>query len=139
MMKKCGKCKKIKDDIEFNICRKSSKDGLQHYCIECSNKLIRKRIINYKLKSLYTMDSEEFNKILESQNGCCAICKMPKYYKNFSIDHNHETGELRGLLCISCNSILGFANDDIEILQKAVEYLKRSPLKRDWRDIIKAL
>lgn len=74
----------------------------------------------------------EYGEIWDEQNGHCAICGDPPSSnctksdgtpKLFSIDHDHETGKVRGLLCIRCNSMLGFAHDNCEILLKAAEYL----------------
>lgn len=59
---------------------------------------------------------------LELQDGKCAICKEPM--DQSYIDHDHETGEVRGLLCHRCNSGLGFFNDDPQRLLAALEYLR---------------
>ena len=78
----------------------------------------------------YGIDEEEYNKILEKQVGLCAICGSDsprrKGSKNFAVDHNHTTMEVRGLLCHPCNVMIGLAKDDIEVLEKAIEYLKNS-------------
>ena len=61
------------------------------------------------------------------QNGCCAICKgeEPSDFKGrLSIDHDHSSGKIRGLLCMKCNSGLGMFNDDEDILLNAIKYLK---------------
>ena len=61
----------------------------------------------------------------KKQNIKCAICGTEFNEKNKGfVDHSHITNEVRGLLCSKCNSLLGMANDDIEILKKAIEYLK---------------
>ena len=78
----------------------------------------------------YKISGEEYNKVLEKQVGLCAICgsDSPRRNgsKNFAVDHNHTTMEVRGLLCHPCNVMIGLAKDDIEVLEKAIEYLKNS-------------
>lgn len=85
---------------------------------------------------------KDYNEMLEYQNGVCAICKNPEtaiqrkflyegeppieVIKRLSIDHDHITDEIRGLLCGKCNAMLGLARDDIEILFAAIEYLLSS-------------
>src|SRR3989304_9918108 len=82
------------------------------------------------------------NKFKESlsikQSGCCAICgrfqvkaaeikgirNLYNTDRRFAVDHNHDTDEIRGLLCQLCNTMLGLAGDNIEILQRAIYYLE---------------
>ena len=61
------------------------------------------------------------------QNGCCAICGIHHTLltKKLYVDHNHDTGELRGLLCNKCNLGLGIFGDDVSLLQKATDYLNK--------------
>lgn len=62
--------------------------------------------------------------MLEAQNGCCAICKRAAPPdRDLSIDHDHTTGKIRGLLCILCNSLIGFARESPEVLTTAITYL----------------
>lgn len=70
---------------------------------------------------------EGYSKILASQKGRCAICSSsdPKGRGRFHVDHNHMTGKIRGLLCTSCNLILGHSNDNPSVLFSAVEYLHK--------------
>lgn len=79
------------------------------------------------LKHNFGITAEEYNQMLIGQKGECKIChsKTPnsKQYQNFNVDHDHETGKIRGLLCTSCNRMLGFAHDNIEILNSAIQYL----------------
>lgn len=65
------------------------------------------------------------------QMGRCAICGIDaiSYTKRFSVDHDHETNEIRGLLCQGCNTILGMAGDQVEILQNAIGYLMHHKTK----------
>lgn len=85
------------------------------------------------LRSKYGLSVEEYEKLLLSQNGCCAICGTsdPKS-KNaasrrggFPVDHDHKTGKIRGLLCGHCNTGMGLLGDSIEILKKAIAYLSK--------------
>lgn len=57
----------------------------------------------------------------EEQNGLCAICGRDR---PLVVDHDHSTEQVRRLLCRTCNGLLGFAEDDINILQRAIEYLE---------------
>jgi hypothetical protein len=87
----------------------------------------QKRVANQKfyLKSLYHMTIDEYNSILLAQGSKCAICgKAKSDAKLFCVDHNHSTGNIRGILCHNCNLILGHAKDGVGVLYKAIEYLK---------------
>ena len=67
--------------------------------------------------------------MLKDQNYCCAICKkhQDEFDRRLAIDHDHSTGEIRGLLCSNCNASIGYALDDISILQNAISYLSKQP------------
>jgi hypothetical protein len=90
-----------------------------------------------KLRS-YGLTREDYDEILRDQGGVCAICKAePKPTKRLSVDHNHATGEVRGLLCTSCNHGLGNFRDKPELLRLAAEYLGTVPfrfLEHPWKD-----
>ena len=78
----------------------------------------------YSRKVLYGMTKTEFDVLLASQKGVCAICGGPPVgRRNLSVDHCHETGKIRGLLCGPCNTGIGQLKDDPEIVQKALLYL----------------
>lgn len=80
------------------------------------------------LKKLYGITTEYYDRMLESQDGRCAICKQPPSGKRKSlcVDHCHETGEIRGLLCLACNWGLGYFKDSVENLHQAVSYLQQT-------------
>lgn len=87
------------------------------------------------MKYLYGISGEEYNNIFMKQGYCCAICGSPepKYSResgrkrmSFSLDHDHKTFEVRGILCHYCNRGLGTFRDDPALLMKALEYLKGS-------------
>lgn len=84
---------------------------------------------NFYLQRRYGITLDEFNEKLGQQGNGCAICgsvsgKANKKHDRLTVDHNHATGELRGILCHKCNFGLGHFGDDIELLLKAIEYLK---------------
>ena len=88
----------------------------------------RARETHYKIK--YGITIKEYNKIYKKQKGVCAICGLPESLImrtgiiHLSIDHNHKTGKIRGLLCHRCNRALGYFNDNPFLLVKAIKYLK---------------
>lgn len=105
----------------------------------CQKKLKASKPLNYKitsrksnLKRKFDMSIDDFIKMKESQKYVCAICKNPetaldgktKILREFCIDHCHETGVIRGLLCNRCNHGIGKLRDSIEILESAIEYLR---------------
>ena len=70
----------------------------------------------------YGLTLEQYDALLEKQNSVCAICKKGSW-RNLAVDHNHENGEVRGLLCHKCNALLGYAQDSIIILKRSIVYL----------------
>lgn len=98
-----------------------------HYCSDlCREEGSRHRY----LKRYYGLSLDEYNSMLEKQNHKCAICLgegflMKEHYKmKLVVDHCHEGGQVRGLLCHNCNRGLGLFKDDPESLLRGVEYLK---------------
>ena len=83
------------------------------------------------LKARYDMSLESFQALLAEQNGVCAICGLPETGKftRLSVDHEHSSGLVRGLLCNSCNSGLGRLKDSPELLERAAEYLRKAEEK----------
>ena len=135
-IKICPKCKKSKSISSFAKC-KSRKDGLQYYCRTCVSKedkiyyrkntdKLRKKARNYwktrrdqkrnnDLKLKYGITSDDYNELLKIQNSVCAMCNtkpLEKHHRSnkplpLAVDHNHNTGKVRGLLCRECNQALG--------------------------------
>lgn len=86
-----------------------------------------------RLISTYGISLADYNKLLNEQNNVCAICGKPPKRVRLAVDHCHANGRVRGLLCFSCNSILGLAYDSVQILNRAVDYMKKhSELDKDW-------
>ena len=81
----------------------------------------------YFMEDAYGITTQQYSEILESQGGGCAICGAPPPIdtrkKHLVVDHNHETGEVRGLLCDTCNRGLGLLGDNLHTLCSAVDYL----------------
>jgi hypothetical protein len=79
------------------------------------------------LKKNYGLTIERFNAMYEDQKGCCACCGKHEsdFKRGLHVDHDHETGQVRALLCTRCNPGLGYFGDSIELLEMAVLYLKK--------------
>lgn len=139
--KKCSTCKEVKSVDNFSV-KKSNPDGHSYNCKECvfnadkDPNLVKRRkewkirnshrLIIAHRKYLYGLTEEKFNKMFEVQNGCCAICgkHQSDFKRALSVDHCHESGSVRGLLCSKCNTGLGSFKDDPTLLMKAAKYLQ---------------
>ena len=89
--------------------------------VKCKNKA--QYIEQRPYLNRYNISIDTYNKMQEEQLGKCAICEKEST-KALSVDHCHETGEVRGLLCQPCNSGIGLLGDNLESLLKAVKYLR---------------
>lgn len=80
-----------------------------------------------KLKSKYGLTRQAYDAMFDGQNGLCAICHQPEitsFKRTLSVDHDHITGQIRGLLCHFCNTGLGKFKDNPQLLVAAAQYLK---------------
>lgn len=125
----CVNCKKIgrslqrRKNTQCLVCKKplryfSIDEGMNEkkYCKDC-------RYDGYRL-SFYGLTMNEYNQLFESQERRCAICRTDDFGgKSPSVDHDHKTKKVRGLLCVRCNFLLGFSKDNPVILEKAIRYL----------------
>lgn len=83
--------------------------------------------------ALYGLNVEQYETLLAEQGGVCAICLKPESYidsrtgnpRRLSVDHDHATGKVRGLLCGRCNRMLGYINDDADALDRGAAYLRQ--------------
>lgn len=125
---KLGRCKSCaqKERLKIPGNNPSFIHGLSN-TEEYKQKILRKFVLKK-----YNLTPEKYQKLLKQQNGLCAICKQPELnkkrnglVKNLTIDHNHKTGEIRGLLCYHCNLVLGHIYDKISILKTMIEYLQK--------------
>ena len=144
---KCSKCSLTKP---INLFNKYMLRIRSPYCAECRQNATRehhnkpeskiKHKLWYKryeenaedarMKRLYGISLNQYKLMFEEQNGCCALCHQPETSKaasgkilRLSVDHNHQTGSIRGLLCFVCNRGIGFIRDDIELAIRVLEYI----------------
>lgn len=143
--KKCPHCLKVKTlDMFYKSSRQSG--GYQSYCKVCNlenlNRLYPKLDVDKRrvasrrtmLKSKYGISLEDYNNILNTQQGVCAICKEKETVRSnklgnvdsLRVDHCHTTGKIRGLLCSRCNFGISNFRDRIGILVSATNYLLKS-------------
>jgi hypothetical protein len=82
---------------------------------------------NRVLQELYGITLVDYNELFILQNGRCAICGIHQVEltRALHVDHNHDTGEIRGLLCSNCNTGMGMFSDDVNMLQRVIAYLEK--------------
>lgn len=79
---------------------------------------------NARLQATYGITLSEYNIILADQHGVCAICKVPHFPERpLVVDHDHDSGVVRGLLCSECNTGIGLLGDNPATLESAITYL----------------
>lgn len=89
---------------------------------------------NQHLMGLYGISSAQYEELLQAQQGVCAVCGKPPLRKRLSVDHDHVTGEIRGLLCNYCNlRVIGKARD-AGLYRRAAHYLEDPPARRTLKD-----
>jgi hypothetical protein len=74
----------------------------------------------------YNMTLANYDALLNGQNGVCALCSQPPNGRPLAVDHCHETGRIRGLLCTRCNNAIGLLGDDVAAMLRVIAYLERS-------------
>lgn len=139
--KVCTKCGQVQPLSEFGR-SKHHKNGRNSRCKPCMRKLrmevhrrhqaerpeeYRLYMRNARLRSMYGITHRQYEELLAAQGGGCAICGSTEpggSGKHFHVDHDHETGEVRGLLCSDCNTGLGKFSDSTERLGRAALYLE---------------
>lgn len=131
--KTCCHCQQEKNILEFNK-NKQGKFGRHSRCKTCTRKEgkeIYKRLgKNHYLLSTYGINEQELQNLFDLQNGRCAICYTPlqlgeRSKRSACVDHCHNTGKVRGLLCNHCNKGLGMFLDNTQILASAITYLEK--------------
>lgn len=135
----CNTCKVEKsiDDFPNGV---NYAEGKRPNCLDCRREYERASYHKHKhkkpyvyeedkdvkLKRAYGISYQEYLHMLEAQQNACAICGIEKenVSRAFAVDHCHDTGKVRGLLCNNCNTGIGNLRDDIGLLERAIVYLK---------------
>jgi len=104
-----------KEKLNLYMAEWRSKNAATWKPYQRSNQLLRK----------FGLTIEQYEGMKEKQQNKCAICGSSSTGngKDWCVDHSHTTNKVRGLLCNSCNLIIGHANDNVDILEKAIAYL----------------
>lgn len=132
-VKLCTKCGDEKPVDEFYW--DAARTGPYPWCKECQRADTRRRYYenqpdpqtgratSYRIR--YGITIEDYDRMLEQQEGGCAICRRePKLGKYLSVDHDHETGKVRALLCARCNGLVGHHEKDVDLFAKIVAYVE---------------
>ena len=126
------RCKDCGEVQPFDVFprNKNAKQGRHPYCKPCHNmrsEETRQRLYgggrHYHLMRRYGIGAADVERMIEEQGGVCAVCRegLPEH-----VDHDHETGRVRGILCFNCNGGLGQFRDRVDILSRAIAYLERT-------------
>ena len=112
----CTKCKIDKDLDAYHADRRTG-NRKRNVCIDCRQS--QRQVTN--------LSTFEYAKLLVEQNNACAICGInaDDLVQGLCVDHNHETNQVRGLLCNACNLGLGQFKDSVVFLSYAIEYLEQ--------------
>ena len=135
-MYSCNKCSIEKPLTEYYKTT-DRKSGYKTVCKDCiksipstenKKKYMREYSKEYHLKKRYNLTEEDYKNLLVAQNHKCAICGVDEQElpnKKLYVDHSHETGKVRELLCHNCNVSLGLMKESIQTLSKAIAYLDK--------------
>lgn len=123
----CEGCRKTTEVTTYQTI--NNKNETLSLCIYCK-KTYRRQNLHAKRRSISDM---QYKKLYIKQGGVCAVCKQPETTKGpggrispLSIDHDHTTGAIRGLLCRMCNAALGMLKEDVERCEALVRYIKEN-------------
>ena len=93
-----------------------------------------KKLREIHLRNKFNLRVEEYDAILEAQGGVCALCEsLPTAGISLHVDHDHGTGEIRGLLCVRCNNALGLFREDPDLLKRVARYVTADAKYRSQR------
>jgi hypothetical protein len=126
-MRNCSKCNKTKSFDKFYKRSASATPYMatpearyEKICKECRKQHMKDNFRAYN----YGISEDQYKAMLEQQEGRCAICQeLPKSIA-LHVDHDHVTGNVRGLLCRDCNLAIGHLRDSTSILMRAIKYLE---------------
>lgn len=156
--KRCRKCGEVKSLLSF-YAHRGTADRRANYCDECQKQARREwsaknadRVREHNARRppeakrrdhrqwwlrLYDLTPAQYADLLDAQGGVCAVCLQAERYidartgepRRLAVDHDHVKGHVRGLLCGRCNRSLGQFGDSVEVLERAVEYLKKAAMQ----------
>jgi len=139
----CSKCGEVKPFNAFYN-NKNQKDGKHVHCKQCISAYGKQRYKDFpekaleaELKHKYGITLATYNQLLNQQQHRCALCGTDSpggNGKRFHVDHNHQTGKVRGLLCGNCNTGLGQLKDSPKLLRRAIQYLNENGHYGEWDD-----
>ncbi|MFE6739811.1 endonuclease VII domain-containing protein [Streptomyces tubercidicus] len=141
----CTSCRKELPVAAFAIRKDTKVPRVRSNCREClAARMTAKNHENHddaqvywwsRQIARYGLTPESWRNLFESQGSRCAICGINvNGKKRFHVDHDHENGRVRGILCTTCNTGIGALGDDPERVFKAFEYLSRAVLVGDRQD-----
>jgi hypothetical protein len=136
---KCSRCGGKKNDYQYRLCElcRAKKRARRLTQREESRRWREKNPEKYRdhqtrarYKKIYGRTPDEIQALLEAQDGRCKICSREiliggRKLNSMAVDHCHESGEVRGILCSACNRGLGLFRDDPDSLRKAATYLEK--------------
>jgi hypothetical protein len=130
----CQKCNGHFSPTHFF--KRTSSIKTNYYCYK-NKEREKKSSWEHKLKTFFKITTDVYFKMLSQQNNCCAICNRheKEFNKKLSIDHNHDTKQIRGLLCTTCNHGIGLLQENINLIYKTISYLNK-PSLQFTKDII---
>lgn len=124
--KKCNKCLEIKNSKDF-YGKEPNRNYICNSCAKIRRSKTKDLAVDKRFKKVYGISLIKYNEMLDSQNNSCAIClkNKDKFKKRLVVDHDHVSGKVRGLLCFRCNVSIGSFDDNVETIQRSIEYLNK--------------
>lgn len=120
----CAGCKQEKRPSDYPGSRTNRHGEPRYrYCKTCH--VIKQRVL--RLRWIYGLSPEDYERMNAFQNGSCFICQNPAGTRRLAIDHDHKTGQIRGLLCTWCNRAIGQFRDDVERVKRVLAYFTNPP------------
>lgn len=125
---RCVLCRKTKPFQQFRfVPTKGTNGGFSESCLDCEKKRKAAKARDARLLKQYGITTKQYDERLKAQKNRCAICKLDcSSGRKLAVDHDHATGEVRGLLCGKCNRAIGLMSDDIDRFIAAARYLHES-------------
>jgi hypothetical protein len=117
-------------DAAYYINHKAQMDANSKRRYENKHDEVIAKCREYVFRTRYGITPEDYDRMLVEQGGVCAICLRPPGKRRLHVDHDHETGKVRALLCSRCNHAVGLVREDETILSRMIEYLRRFKLKK---------